>query len=90
LASCFSQQRQRQLNFYDYENKILCNLENNYPDLTLISVTQKISPVKHFEQIVLLMEGEIIASGTHKDLLASSTEYVQIYNSQKSTHHYEL
>ncbi len=72
------------------ENKILCNLENNYPDLTLISVTQKISPVKHFEQIVLLMEGEIIASGTHKDLLASSTEYVQIYNSQKSTHHYEL
>jgi len=72
------------------ENKILCNLENNYPDLTLISVTQKISPVRHFEQIILLMEGEIIAAGTHKELKESSPEYIQIYSSQRSTHHYEL
>lgn len=72
------------------ENKILCNLENNYPGLTLISVTQKIAPVRHFEQIILLMEGEIIASGKHKDLKESSPEYAQIYSSQKSTHHYEL
>lgn len=72
------------------ENQILCNLDNNYPDLTLISVTQKIAPVKHFEQIILLMEGEVIAAGTHKELLDSSSEYVQIYNSQRSTQHYEL
>jgi ATP-binding cassette subfamily B protein len=72
------------------ENKILCNLENNYPDLTLISVTQKVTSVKHFEQIILLMEGELIGIGTHKELLESNPEYVQIYNSQKSTHHYEL
>jgi len=72
------------------ENRILCNLENNYPGLTLISVTQKIAPVRHFEQILLLMEGEIIAAGKHKDLKESSPEYVQIYSSQRSTHHYEL
>jgi ATP-binding cassette subfamily B protein len=72
------------------ENKILCNLENNYPDLTLISVTQKIAPVRHFEQIILLMEGEVIASGKHKELKESSPEYAQIYSSQRSTHHYEL
>jgi ATP-binding cassette, subfamily B, bacterial len=72
------------------ENKILCNLQNNYPDLTLITVTQKISPVRHFEQIVLLMEGEIIATGRHKELKESSPEYAQIYSSQRSTHHYEL
>jgi ATP-binding cassette, subfamily B, bacterial len=72
------------------ENKILCNLQNNYPDLTLISVTQKISPVRHFEQIILLMEGEVIAAGKHKDLKESSPEYAQIYSSQRSTHHYEL
>lgn len=72
------------------ENSILCNLENNYPGLTLISVTQKIAPVKHFEQIILLMEGEILARGTHKELLADSPEYNQIYSSQRSTHHYEL
>jgi ATP-binding cassette, subfamily B, bacterial len=72
------------------ENKILCNLENNYPDQTLISVTQKIAPVRHFEQIILLMEGEVIATGTHKELKESSPEYIQIYSSQRSTHHYEL
>jgi ATP-binding cassette, subfamily B, bacterial len=72
------------------ENKILCNLENNYPCLTLISVTQKIAPVRHFEQIVLLMEGEVIATGTHNELKESSPEYIQIYSSQRSTHHYEL
>jgi ATP-binding cassette subfamily B protein len=72
------------------ENKILCNLENNYPGLTLISVTQKIAPVRHFEQIILLMEGEVIATGTHKELKESSPEYVQIYSSQRSTQHYEL
>jgi ATP-binding cassette, subfamily B, bacterial len=72
------------------ENKILCNLENNYPDLTLISVTQKIAPVKNFEKIILLMEGEMIAQGTHTELMDTCPEYVQIYQSQRSTQHYEL
>jgi len=72
------------------EKKIMCNLENNYPDLTLIVVTQKVAPVKHFEQIILLMEGEIIAQGTHKEMLDHCPEYNQIYNSQRSTSHYEL
>ena len=72
------------------EQKIMCNVLNNYPDLTLISVTQKITPVKHFEQIILLMEGEVVATGKHKELLETSPEYVQIYNSQYSTSHYEL
>ena len=72
------------------EDKILLNLRNNYPDLTLISVTQKIAPVKDYEQIILLMEGEVIATGKHGELLENSPEYVQIYNSQRSTHHYEL
>jgi ATP-binding cassette, subfamily B, bacterial len=72
------------------EKKILCNLENNYPELTLVSVTQKVSSVKHYEQIILLMEGELIAKGTHQQLTEECAEYVQIYNSQKSTSHYEL
>lgn len=72
------------------ERKILDNLQINYPDLTLLSITQKIASVKHFEQIILLMEGEVIAKGTHKELMEYCTEYVQISNSQRSTSHYEL
>ncbi len=72
------------------ENKILCNIQNNYPGLTLLSVTQKIAPVRHFDQIILLMEGEVIAAGTHRYLMEHSPEYIQIYSSQKTTQHYEL
>lgn len=72
------------------EDRIMCNIMNNYPGMTLLSVTQKISPVRHFDQLILLMEGEIIARGQHKDLLVSSPEYNQIYGSQRSTHHYEV
>jgi len=72
------------------EKKILSNLERNYPELTLLSITQKVSSVKHFEQIILLMEGEVIATGTHRELMETCTEYVQIENSQRSTSYYEL
>jgi ATP-binding cassette subfamily B protein len=72
------------------EQKILANLSKHYPELTLLSITQKIASVKNFEQIILLMEGEIIASGTHQELMETCTEYVQISNSQRSTSHYEL
>ena len=72
------------------ESKILSNIQSNYPDLTLISVTQKISSIEKYDQIILLMEGEIIATGTHQELMSTSPEYVQISNSQKSTSNYEL
>lgn len=72
------------------EQKILANVAQNYPGLTLISITQKIAPVENYDQIILLMEGEILAKGTHQELLTSSPEYVQIFDSQRSTNTYEL
>jgi ATP-binding cassette subfamily B protein len=72
------------------EKKILHNIAKNYPDITLVSVTQKIVSIEAYENIIVLMEGELLATGTHKELLASSPEYVQIFNSQKSTNTYEL
>lgn len=71
------------------EGRILANITRNYPEITLISVTQKISSIEEYDKIILLMEGEIIATGKHEELLHTCPEYVQIYNSQKSTHHYE-
>jgi ATP-binding cassette subfamily B protein len=71
------------------ERAILENVRRNYPGLTLVSVTQKIAPVEDYDQIVLLMEGEVLATGTHPHLLATCPEYVQIYDSQRSTRHYE-
>lgn len=67
------------------EQKILKNIAVNYPGITLVSVTQKISPIKDYEQVIVIMEGELIAAGTHNYLLQHCPEYVQIYHSQKST-----
>lgn len=72
------------------EHKILKNVKENYPDVTLVSVTQKISSIEDFDQIIVLMEGEILAVGKHEELMQKSPEYVQIFDSQKSTNHYEL
>ncbi|GAB3494842.1 ABC transporter ATP-binding protein [Spirosoma knui] len=72
------------------EQKILANVQQNYPGLTLISVTQKIAAVEDYEQIILLMEGEVIAQGTHPELMKTSPEYIQISQSQRSTSQYEL
>jgi ATP-binding cassette subfamily B protein len=35
------------------------------------------------------MEGEVLAKGTHAELMKSSPEYVQIAESQRTTNQYE-
>jgi ATP-binding cassette, subfamily B, bacterial len=72
------------------ERKILENVTKNYPGMTLVSVTQKVASVEQYDRIIVLMEGELIAQGTHAELMRSSPEYVQIYESQQSTNTYEL
>ncbi|MES2224532.1 MAG: ABC transporter ATP-binding protein [Patescibacteria group bacterium] len=72
------------------EQSILANVQKNYPDLTLVSITQKIAAIEAYDNIIVIMEGELLAQGTHKELMQRSPEYVQIYQSQQSTEHYEL
>ncbi len=72
------------------EEKILGNVAKNYPGITLLSVTQKIASVMNYGQIILLEEGEILARGSHDSLMESCPEYVQIFNSQRSTNRYEV
>lgn len=72
------------------EQSIRANIQKLYPGITLISVTQQIASVEDYDQIVVLMEGEVLASGTHKHLMETSPEYVQIYDSQRSTNVYEV
>jgi ATP-binding cassette, subfamily B, bacterial len=72
------------------ERTILRNVRENYPDITLISVTQKIASVMDYDQIILLMEGEVLATGTHQQLMEACPEYVQLFHSQRSTSHYEI
>ncbi|MEO6728763.1 MAG: ABC transporter ATP-binding protein [Candidatus Dojkabacteria bacterium] len=67
------------------EKKIFANLKKNYPEVTVIAITQKIKSIEDFDNIILVMEGELIATGKHEELLKKSLEYQQIYNSQQRT-----
>ena len=51
-------------------------------NVTTLYVAQRISAVIDLDKIVLLENGEIIAMGTHEELLESSPQYQEIYESQ--------
>jgi ATP-binding cassette subfamily B protein len=68
------------------EQAIIQNIKSEYPDLTLISITQKIDPIKDYDQVIVLMEGEVIDQGKHEELINRSVEYKQIYQSQQKAH----
>ena len=51
-------------------------------DRTSFVIAQRISTVVNADQILVLEKGQIIASGTHEDLMASSEIYADIYRSQ--------
>ena len=49
---------------------------------TSFVIAQRISTVVHADQILVLDKGEVVARGTHSELLESSPIYAEIYNSQ--------
>lgn len=71
------------------EARVRENLVRLYPTMTILAVTQRIATIADYDTIFFMMEGEILARGSHAELLESSPEYAQLYESQKSTHHYE-
>ena len=65
------------------EAKIREELANKLPDMTKIVIAQRISSVKHADQIIILDRGKVAAIGTHETLLANNRIYQEIYESQK-------
>lgn len=51
-------------------------------DCTIFIITQKISTAMEASQILLLDEGEILANGSHDELMQKSLLYQRIYQSQ--------
>ncbi len=65
------------------EAKIREGLARKLPDMTKIIIAQRISSVRHADQIIILDRGRVDAIGTHESLLASNRIYQEIYESQK-------
>ena len=65
------------------EKQIWQNIRENYPDITIVSITQKIESIKDFDQIIVIEEGEIVGIGRHEDLIQDCVEYQMIARSQE-------
>ena len=65
------------------EAKIRERMGKALPDMTKIIIGQRISSVRHADQIIILDDGQVSDIGTHEELLARSEIYQQIYESQK-------
>ena len=73
------------LSALDYQTDLLIrqNLNNHYPDSTLIIISQRVSSIKDCQQIIVLDEGKAVGLGSHNTLLKESVFYQKIAASQQ-------
>lgn len=69
---------------YKTDRTLRSTLQKRTKDTTKLIVAQRISTIKDADQILVLDHGKIVGKGTHKELLRSCPEYLEIAQSQLS------
>ncbi|MBC7234503.1 MAG: ABC transporter ATP-binding protein [Chloroflexi bacterium] len=64
------------------ERRIQLALERLMEGRTSFVIAQRVATVRDADQILVLENGEIVARGTHEELLATNSLYCEIYGSQ--------
>jgi ATP-binding cassette subfamily B protein len=64
------------------EAHIWTALNSHLKNTTTFVIAQRIGSVRSADQIIVLDDGAIVATGTHQSLLATSRDYQEIYHSQ--------
>lgn len=64
------------------ESRIQTAIKSLMRESTCFVIAQRISSVLDADKILVLDEGRIVAEGTHQELILTSPEYQDIYNSQ--------
>lgn len=64
------------------ESKLLKAIRENFPNTSLILISQRTSTLQMADQILLLEKGELLAVGKHEELMKTSQVYREINASQ--------
>ncbi|MBO4409926.1 MAG: ABC transporter ATP-binding protein [Spirochaetales bacterium] len=67
---------------YRTDAQLRHNIREHYGDTTMIVVAQRVSSIMNMDQIIVLEEGRIIGKGTHAQLLESTPQYREIFETQ--------
>ncbi len=67
----------------DTEKKVIKEIENQIGDNILIIISNKISMMEKMDKVFLLVDGKIMESGTHKELLERSELYNELNTYEK-------
>ena len=64
------------------EEALLNNIRNLTENKTCIIISNRISDIKHCDEIIVLDHGRIVERGIHRDLLAQKDKYYEFYKNQ--------
>ena len=67
---------------YRTDAQLRHNIKQHFDDTTTIVIAQRVSSIMGLDQIIMMDEGRIIGMGTHEQLLASTPQYREIYETQ--------
>ncbi len=65
------------------EKKVVQEIEKQVGDNILILISNKITMMEKMDKVFLLIDGKIINSGTHNELLENSQIYNELSNYEK-------
>lgn len=65
------------------EKRIYSTLKNLPEDITIISITHRLSSLHLFDRIIVMDHGMIVGEGTHKSLFKNNKYYRRLYESSK-------
>ncbi|MGI6782158.1 MAG: ABC transporter ATP-binding protein [Acholeplasmataceae bacterium] len=69
----------------DNELEILETIDRLKQDKTTIMILHRLSSAQSFDEIIMLDQGEILASGTHDELIKICKEYQNLYDEYQKT-----
>ena len=68
----------------DTEEKILSNLKDNRQEKTTLIISHRLTSVMDADHILVLLEGKIIQSGTHRELVNQVGYYQDLFDKQQT------
>lgn len=70
---------------YQTDLNLRTALNERLGETTLLVISQRISSIRHAQQILVLEEGRTVGLGTHDQLMHSSPQYQEIVHSQEDS-----